>query len=399
MPPSSRLRRWGSRILVTLVVATAILGGAAYVMTLPSDHGNQPEAPRRRPEVSVSVAEVKAVTLRETIAGVGTLEAWAEVEISPEISGRVKAIRFEEGSFVEEGAVLFELDEDRLQHQRSARQAALRAVEVHVTNSRRIFERRLQLRARGVMTEEESEEAEATLETALADKDRLEAELSLIERELDDTKIVAPAAGFLSQREVDRGAHVTVGRTLAWFYQIDPLQMSFWLPERHLSRVQQGQPVAVTVAAYPDREFQGIVEFISPAVDAVTRQFLVKAVIPNAEHELKPGLFALATVTVGERPDRPVLPEEALVATRRGYLVFVIEDGVAVSREVATGLRHEGLVEIVEGLAVGELVVREGHLRLNGGETVRIAEEEENETDAFLREGAEGAGLDREATP
>jgi membrane fusion protein, multidrug efflux system len=396
MPSSSRLRRWGSRILVTLVVATAILGGVAYVMTLPSDHGSQAEAPRRRPEISVSVAEVRAVTLRETVAGVGTLEAWAEVEISPEISGRIKAIRFEEGSFVEEGAVLFELDEDRLQHQRAARQAALRAAEVQVTNSQRNFERRLQLRARGVLTEEESDEAEATLEAALAEKDRLEAELSLIERELEDTKIVAPASGFLSQREVDRGAHVVVGRTLAWFYQIDPLQMSFWLPERHLGRVQQGQPVAVTVAAYPDREFHGIVDFLSPAVDAVTRQFLVKAVIPNAEHELKPGLFASATVTVGERPDRPVLPEEALVATRRGYLVFVVEDRVAVSREVATGLRYEGLVEIIDGLAVGELVVREGHLRLNGGETVRIVEEEE--TDAFFRDGPEGASFDRKET-
>jgi membrane fusion protein, multidrug efflux system len=183
--------------------------------------------------------------------------------------------------------------------------------------------------------------------------------------------------GVISHREVDRGAHVAVGRTLAWFYQIDPLEMSFWLPERHLGRIRQGQPVAVSVAAYPDRQFEGLVEFISPAVDPSTRQFLVKAVIPNSERDLKPGMFAVATVTVGERLDRPVLPEESLVATRRGYMVFVIEDDVAVSREVVTGLRDEGWVEIVEGLAVGELVVREGHMRLSGGETVRVETDRE----------------------
>jgi membrane fusion protein (multidrug efflux system) len=372
MPPWSRLRRWGSVLAILLVTAAILAAVATQFVPLMNKTEEQPAVSRQRPEVLVSAAQVKAMNLQETVVGVGTLEASAEVEISPEISGRIKAIRFEEGAAVEEGTVLFELDEDRLQHQRTARQAAVRAAEVAVDNARSIFERRLQLQAREVLTEEAVEEAEANLNGALAEKDRLEAELSLIERELQDTKILAPMTGVISHHEVDRGAHVGVGQALASFYQIDPLEMNFWLPERHLGRVRQGQPVAVTVAAYPDREFEGLAEFISPAVDPSTRQFLVKAVIPNGERDLTPGMFAVATVTVGERLNRPVLPEESLVATRRGYMVFVIEDGVAVSREVVTGLRQEGWVEIVEGLAVGELVVREGHLRLSGGETVRI---------------------------
>lgn len=378
MPPWSRIRRWGSLLGLLLVTAAILVGATMYYGSVIADNGVPGDPPpRRRPEAIVSASTVQSMDLLETLDGVGTLEAWATVEISPEIAGRITAIRFEEGASIEEGTVLFELDDDRLQHQRASRKAAIRAVEANAANARRIYERRLQLRARGVLTEEETEEAEADLEMLLADKERLEAELALIERELQDTKILAPMTGVVSHRQVDRGAHVTIGRTLAHFYQIDPLEMSFYLPERHLGRIRIGQPVAVSVAAYPDREFQGVIEFISPAVDASTRQFLVKAVIPNEQQELKPGVFAVARVTVGQRPDRPVIPEESLVATRRGYMVFVIEDGVAVSREVTTGLRMEGMVEIVEGLAVGERIVREGHLRLSGGDPVRAEEDED----------------------
>ena len=373
---SQRWKRWLS-LLATLAVIAAISAGLmAHFMWARGENREAPVEPGRvRPAASVAIAAVAPMTLRETVFGVGTLEASATVEISPEISGRIRAIRFEEGSFVDEGEVLFELDDERLGHQLASQRAALRAAEVRASNTRRVFDRWQQLRARDVITEEQYEQAEADWQEAIAERERLEAEVALIERELQDTRILAPFTGVVSHREVDRGAHVTVGRVLATFYQIDPLEVNFWLPERHLARLSRGQSVAVTVAAYPDREFEGVVEFVSPAIDPSTRQFLVKALVPNAQHELKPGLFATASVTVGQREDRPVIPDVALVATRRGYMVFVVEDGVAVSREVVTGLRYEGVVEIVEGLAVGDQVVYEGHMRLNGGEPVRAESE------------------------
>ncbi len=369
-----RVKR-GLSILAVVLGIAAILAGLAAHFVLGRNRGDDAATERTRAPVPVTIALVEAMTLEETVFGVGTLEASAEVEISPEIAGRIRAIRFEEGAFVEEDDVLFELDDERLRHQRTARQAALRAAEARAANAQRIFDRRQQLRDRAVFTEEAIEEAEADLEMAVAERERLEAELSLIERELEDMRILAPFSGVLSHREVDRGAHVTVGRMLAKLYQIDPLEMNFWLPERHLARVRPGQRVGVTVAAYPDRAFEGAVEFVGPAIDPSTRQFLVKALTPNEKHELKPGLFATASVTVGRREDRPVIPDVALVATRRGYMVFVVEDGVAASREVSTGLRHEGLVEILDGLTVGEQVVREGHLRLSPGHPVVAAED------------------------
>ncbi len=377
MPRAKRLIRWLWGTMVFLL-SVAMLGGVAAYWVWGRSNADAEGGPSGgRPAVPVAVVPVESATLQETVFGVGTLQAAAEVEISPEIAGRVRTIHFREGSFVEEGDLLFELDDERLRRQLDARQAALRAAEVRQENARRVFERQQRLREREVITEEAFEQAQADLDTAAADRERFEAEVALIEREIEDTRILAPFAGAVSHRAVDRGAYVGVGRLMARLYQIDPLELNFWLPERYLGRVRSGQAVAVTIAAYPQRSFEGYVEFVSPAVDESTRQFLVKALVPNEDHLLKPGVFATASVTVGTREDRPVIPEESLVATRRGYMVFVVEEGVAVAREVSTGLRDEGLVEITEGLNVGEQVVREGHLRLSGGETVDTETEEE----------------------
>ncbi len=375
-----KFRSWLSGLGVALISVAVLAGTAVYFVSGPPGQGDAAAgSARERPRVPVSLTSVESATLQETVFGVGTLLAAAQVEIVTEISARVRTIHFEEGSLVEEGDLLFELDDDRLQQQLAARLAALQAAEVRERNASRILERRLWLSERAAVAEEDRDQAQAELDTAVAEKQRLDAEVALIRRELRDTKIDAPFAGAVSDRFVDRGAYVSVGTPMARLYQIDPLEMNFYLPERHLGRVRRGQAVAIHVAAYPEEPFEGEIQFVSPAVDESTRQFLVKAAVSNEDLRLKPGGFATAIVTIGQREDRPVIPEESLVATRRGYMVFVIEDDVAVGRDVRTGLRQDGRVEITDGLEIGESVVREGHLRLSGGDAVQAVDDPEEE--------------------
>jgi membrane fusion protein, multidrug efflux system len=195
----------------------------------------------------------------------------------------------------------------------------------------------------------------------------------LIEEELRDTRIRSPYDGVISERQVDRGAYVSAGDILATVYQADPVEVTFSVAERHMGPVRRGQRVDVLVAAYPDEAFQGEVHFISPTVDEATRTFRVRARVPNPEGRLKPGAFATAMVTVNIREDRPVVPEEALVGTRHGYIDFVINGGHAVVRELQTGLRRDGVVEVLDGVSVGDAVVRAGHLRLTDGDRVALA--------------------------
>ncbi|MCC5888803.1 MAG: efflux RND transporter periplasmic adaptor subunit [Gammaproteobacteria bacterium] len=332
------------------------------------------DAPRERPAVTVEVEEVLTLDLEDTVRGFGSLRAIERVVLRPEVAGRVLAVHFEEGSEVEAGQLLFELDAEKLTQQRAARDAALRSANIRLADAERQLRRQQELRRRELSSEEALDQARAEQEGAAAERDRLQAELALIEAELADTRIHAPFAGAVSERLVDRGAYVAVGEALATLYQVAPLEASFNLPERHLRRLERGQTVRLRSVADPDNRFEGIISYISPSVDEASRTLLVKAEVSNEDRALRPGAFVSADVTLARRSQRPVVSMESLVATRQGYMVFVVENGRAVGRDIETGLRQGAVVEILSGVEPGERIVRQGHQRLDDGQRVTVLE-------------------------
>jgi len=337
----------------------------------------QEDAAQERPPTPVEVAEVKAETVSETVQAVGSLQAIEMVEIVPEVAGRIEEINFVEGETVEEGDVLFKLDDDKLRSDLNAREASLNSAQASLDLAQQQYDRVETLRERQSVSQEEFDESRAAVRQALAEIQRLQAEIALVTEQLSDTTIHAPFSGAMSDRLVDRGDFVSVGQHMATLYTLDPIELQFSVPERFSSRLEKAQPVTVKVDAYPLRVFKGNVQFISPAVRETTRDILVKANILNPKLYLKPGMYANVQVTTKVRADQPVIPEEALVSTRGGYLVFVAEDGVAHERTVEVGVRSPGEAEIVEGVAVGELVVTTGHMNLIDGAPLRITHADE----------------------
>jgi membrane fusion protein (multidrug efflux system) len=353
---------------LTLVLPTILLGGLAGCDRASSDDSAQ----RQTGNVPVSVAEVRLETLRETVRGIGTLRAAETVEIKPEMDGIIREICFEEGQEVQRDQLLFALDDEKLDRQLAAGKAALRAARIRQDDALRLFRRMQELVERAVANQDELDDTETAYLAAEAEAARMEAEVQLLQAQLDDTRLVAPLTGVISERTVDVGDYVTAGDHLATLYRVSRMEIGFALPERYMGRIRQGQAVAVTVSAYPDREFDGRVYFVSPQVDETTRELLVKAVVENPEGLLKPGAFGTAVVTLDVREQCPVVPENALVATRTGYIVFVVNGEVARRREVSIGLRAAGTVEIRAGLTPGETVVFEGQMNLSDGTAVQI---------------------------
>ena len=324
--------------------------------------------------MTVDVETVLELDLEDTVRGFGSLRASEQVVLRPEVAGRVLAVHFREGSEVSAGTLMFELDGEKLAQQRAARAAALRQAEVRLAEAERQLARQRELRRRDLSSEEALDQARTEQEGAEAERDRLQAELALIDVQLADTRIEAPFDGAVSERLVDRGAFVAVGEALARLYRVTPLEVSFTLPERYLRRIEEGQRVSLRTVADPDSNFEGEISFISPSVDEATRTILVKAEVPNSNRELRPGSFVSADVTLARRPGRPVISSESLVATREGYMVFVIDGERAAARRIETGLRQGGVVEVVSGLEPGERIVRQGHQRLDDGQRVIVLE-------------------------
>ncbi len=354
-----------------------LLVALAAFLYLSSVEEDVDDAPRERPPVAVEIAPVAEMTLAETVRGVGTLMAIQNVEIRPEVGGRIKDVHFQEGRFVSRNKLLFEIEEEKHVQRLRSSEAALEQARSRLENLRRNYERMEDLYGQDLISEDEFDRVRTEMDSASSEVRRLTAQMDLAREDLEDTRIMAPFSGFISRRLVDPGAFVSQGQMLAIMYQVDPLEISFMIPEKYAARVEYGQEVRVKVTAYPQERFEGRVGFISPSVDESTRNFEVKATIDNSENRLKPGSFASAELVLGYREASMIIPERSLVAVREGYLVFILdrETEQVESRSVHTGARRPGIVEILEGLSPGELVVVSGHMNLDDGMRIRVVDE------------------------
>lgn len=312
----------------------------------------------------------------ESLSLVGTLEANEMVEIKAETLGIVDRILFEEGQNVAAGDLLIELDRKKLESSYEEALANHRLSQTELARSR-------ELSGAQLISQQEFEQA--------ASREEIDATVvGLRRRQLRDAQVLAPFSGVVGARNVSPGQVIAREETLTWLVDLDQVKVRFNVPERFLAVAQKGQSVAVKVAAYPDREFIGKVYFVAPFVDFNTRNIEVKALVPNPERLLIPGMFANLELTVAIREDALVIPEMAIFRTLEGdqAMVYIVDDqGQAAMRTIAIGERMAGKIEVESGLNEGDLVITEGTQKIGPGAPVIVSGQ------AALATGADQGGL------
>jgi membrane fusion protein (multidrug efflux system) len=190
--------------------------------------------------------------------------------------------------------------------------------------------------------------------------------------QLDKAHIAAPFAGIVGLRKVSAGEYITAGQPLVNLEAIDPVKADFRVPEKFLPAIRVGQTIRIKVDAFPEDSFEGKVYAIDPRLDVSGRSLLVRAVVPNTDQRLRPGLFARVTVLLELKEAALSVPEQAIVPQGDSQFVFKIVDGKVKLTKVVIGTRREGRVEIVDGLAAGDQVVTAGQLKIRDGTPVSI---------------------------
>ncbi|ETI65212.1 secretion protein HylD, partial [Sphingobium sp. C100] len=168
------------------------------------------------------------------------------------------------------------------------------------------------------------------------------------------------------------GAIIPAGTAIATVSDISRIKLDFTIPETQLSMIRQGMPIKAVSAAWPDRPFNGTIATIDPVIDPATRAIRVRAILPNGDKALKPGMLLTVSVFARERESLAV-PELAVVGDGEDRFVFVLEDRTAKRVKVDTGMRQNGQVEILGGVKAGQKVVTEGVVKLTDGTKVRLA--------------------------
>ena len=314
------------------------------------------------PSMPVKAAAARIAPAIDEVSAVGTLRADEAVTIRPEIAGRIAEIRFNEGQAIARGAVLVRLD-----------QAELAAVLASSTAQAQLDKQRLErsedLFKKGFISQQALDESRSNHARSLAKQHEDAARLA-------KTEMRASFPGVAGLRQVSEGQYVAAGTDIARLEKIDQLKLDFRIPESYIGKLKAGQPVVVLVDAYAERSFAGSVYAIEPGVDEQTRTILLRARVANPELRLRPGMFARVQVQLGVRDKAIWIPEAAIVPKGRDTTVFRVIDGKVELVKVQTGVRKVGEVEIVKGLAAGDLVVTEGTQKVGPGSSVSLMKNE-----------------------
>jgi len=312
--------------------------------------------------VQAVLAAVEPEPLIESIMLVGTIRSINDVTLVSEINTTVESIEFEEGDHAETDQVLIRLRDHLLR-------ANLNEAEARLRLARANQERGEALLKTSVISSADFDQMKADFEIA-------EAVVERVKEELSDALVRAPLDGVVGERLVSVGEYVSVGTPLTSVVQLDPLEAVFHVPERFMSTLHPGADVDVTTTVWPDQVFEGLVSFIAPRVDEMTRTVMIKARIPNPDGLLKSGMFANMRLTLRARDDALIVPETAIRRRGEEATVYVMdEEGRAALRTVTTGIRMPGRVEITSGLTAGDRVVVEGHQKMGPGSVLIISPE------------------------
>jgi membrane fusion protein (multidrug efflux system) len=308
--------------------------------------------------VPVEAAKVIAAPLSEEVTAVGTLLSDEAVTVSSEIPGRLSEIHFQEGQPVEKGAALFTLDDSVYRAQLADAEAKLKLAEQTHKRTSTLFTNKY-------ATAQSADESASNLAVSTA-------AVELARVQLEKAHIVAPFSGIVGLRHVSVGEYITAGQALVNLEAIDPVKADFRVPEKFLPAIKVGQIISIKVDAFPGDGFDGKIYAIDPRLDVAGRSLLVRALVPNTDQRLRPGLFARVTVFLQLKEDALSVPEQAIVPQGDSQFVFKIVDGKAKLTKVVIGTRREGRVEIVDGLAAGDEVVTAGQLKIRDGSAVSI---------------------------
>lgn len=308
----------------------------------------------------VFVAEVRRDRFVDRLEALGTLRANESVTISPSITEIITAIHFDDGDHVTKGQVLVEMTG-------SEERALLEEMKAMVEEAQRQYERVNALTARGT-------EARSMLDQRRREWDTAKARLKAVESRLADRVIRAPFSGVVGLRQVSAGALVEPGDTITTLDDDSVMKLDFPVSATYLDILRPGLRIEARSAAFGERVFRGEVKSVDSRVDPVTRSILVRALLPNPDRSLKPGLLMGVELLPNPR-EALVIPESALIALRDEQFVHVVSENSesrVERRKVRIGGRRPGEVEVLEGLSEGERIVTDGSFKVQHGETVTV---------------------------
>jgi membrane fusion protein, multidrug efflux system len=396
-----------NKSLSALTLLAALLFAACGKKAVENAEAQSSNINRAPDRIEVAIAPVVERTAARGIEVVGSLMAEDEVTVSSQAAGNLDDITVDVGSAVQRGQTLGRIDPRELNLKVAQAEAALRQAEARlgiapdgkldpertpdVRQAKAGLERaRYDLNAarnlvdNGDISKQQLDVYQKTFEQAearhqaalenvrnlLAQIEEKRAALALARKQFGDTAIVSPISGVVKEKLASRGEYMQPGKPIVTIVQINPLRLKLEVPEAFAANIKAGQEVSLKVDTFADREFRGTVRRINPSVDEKNRSLVAEAEVKNDHALLRPGMFARAEIVSNRQGTALMVPEKAVVSLAGVNKVFVLDGDHAAERQVKLGARDGSLVEIVEGVKLGDRIITTNADRLHDGAIV-----------------------------
>ncbi len=301
-------------------------------------------------------------TFTDGLQALGTAQARESIVLTPKVADTIRAIRFDSGDRVRQGQVLVEMSSVEQAADLAEARAANEAAQQELRRYQELYDRGFASQAR--------------LDTVRAAADAAQARVNAGGSRISDRTIRAPFAGVVGLRTASPGEYMRPGDQIGTLDDISEIKLDFDVPETQIARVREGVPIMARTAAFPDETFQGSIAYVDSRVDPTTRTVRVRAMLPNRDEAIRPGM--LMTVQVLANPRQALaIPEIAILDRADGSFAYRVasRDGAQVVEEIRlrTAQRSGGMAEVLEGLNAGDLVITEGIQSVRPGQPVRIS--------------------------
>lgn len=369
------------KLLLKVLIVILAVGGGAYLYQRPSSRTGDGKGADKKDNapVAVLVAKAKMQDMAIVLDLVGRGEAFESVSIKSRLDGQVLRVMYQEGQHVHAGNVLLQLDPSdfnaRLKQAEAAQardQAVLQQAEAQVG-------RYQSLKLQGFVSDEKVADLRSIAAAAAATVKADQSSVELARLQLSYATIRAPISGIVGAQLVFPGTAVKTNDTvLASVNRIQPLLVSFSLPENHLAELRNelsrgALTATVSVPGDGKNSYPASVNFVDNAVDPATGTVLMKARLDNKDEKLSAGQYLHVSLNLKTLKDAIVVPSEAVQQGPNGTVVYVVnpDNGITI-RKAAVAASRDGLSAIASGIAAGETVITDGHLKLTPKSKVKI---------------------------
>ena len=344
-------------------------------------------APAAVPTVGVSAVRVQAQTIPAVFEYIGVGESSHIVQLRARVEGYLESINYKEGGLVEEGELMFVLDQRPFMAVVESAKGALDRQQALLWNAQQTKNRMVPLYEQNAVSQKDLDNAIAEELAAEANVQSAAADLYHAELNLGFASLSAPVTGWASQAKYREGALIAPGEEnlLTTIYVVDPIWVNFNVSDNDLLQahmdVQKGRLVWPKGMNFQIEAIlsdgivlpsEGYIDFTNPAIQQSTGTMLLRAILPNPDRLLHPGQFVRVKVKGAVRPNAIVVPQTAVVQGQNGTFVYVIENGKAQARPVVLGDWYYDYWIVYEGLKTGDLVIAEGVNKIQNNSPVNI---------------------------